>query len=230
MADSIIENLKALRATIAAAAEKSGRRPEDIRLVAVTKTVLPEKINRAVAAGVTDLGENYLQEALAKQPEVVGPVNWHFIGHLQRNKAEKALQSFSLIQSVDSLRLAQELDHRAKQLGLEAEILLQVNTSGEESKSGIAPEQAEELADVISGLGSLKLLGLMTIGRLEPDPEAARGEFRSLAELFRRLGERDLPRVTMRWLSMGMSHDYEAAILEGANLVRIGRGIFGPRP
>jgi pyridoxal phosphate enzyme (YggS family) len=230
MADYIIENLIRVRATIAAAAEKSGRRPEDIRLVAVTKTVPPEKINQAVAAGVTDLGENYLQEALAKQPLVTGPVNWHFIGHLQRNKAEKALQSFSLIQSVDSLRLAQELDRRAKQLGREVEILLQVNTSGEESKSGVAPEQAEELVETIAGLGSLKLQGLMTIGRLEPDPEAARGEFRSLAELFRRLGERDLPRVTMRWLSMGMSHDFEAAILEGANLVRIGRGIFGPRP
>jgi len=202
MADYIIENLIRVRANIAAAAERSGRRPEEIRLVAVTKTVPPEKINQALAAGVTDLGENYLQEALAKQPEVVGPANWHFIGHLQRNKAEKALQSFSLIQSVDSLRLAQELDRRAKQLGREAEILLQVNTSGEVSKSGVVSEQAEELAEAIASLDSLKLLGLMTIGRLESEPEAARREFRQLAELFQRLKERDLPRMTMRWLSM----------------------------
>jgi PLP dependent protein len=229
MADYIIENLIKVRAQIAAAAEKSGRKPETIRLVAVTKTVPPEKINQAIAAGVTDLGENYLQEALAKQPEVTGPVNWHFIGHLQRNKAEKALQSFSLIQSVDSLKLAEELNRRAKPLGRTVEILLQVNTSGEVTKSGVAPEQVEELAEAVSRLESLKLRGLMTIGRLEPDPETAREEFRKLAAIYRQLENRALPKVSLQWLSMGMSHDFEMAIEEGANLVRIGRGIFGPR-
>lgn len=226
---SIADNLARIRERIATAAAGAGRRPEEVLLVAVSKEVESERIEQAIRAGVTDLGENYLQEALQKRAQVHLPAKWHFIGHLQRNKVKRALELFDIIQSVDSLALAQEISRRAEAAGRTAEILLEVNTSGETSKFGFEPGQASALAEAVSALPALRLLGLMTIGRFEPDPQAARGEFRLLANLFRELGSRELPKVEMRWLSMGMTHDFEVAIEEGANLVRIGRGIFGPR-
>jgi len=226
----IYDNFLRLRERIALAAERSGRRAEEILLVAVSKGVEPERIQQAIEAGVTDLGENYLQEALLKQPKIPGQARWHFIGHLQRNKVKGVLQAFSLVQSVESLALAEEMSRRAQALGKEAEILLQVNTSGQESKFGLRPEEAAALLGAISSLPCLRVKGLMTIGRFEPEPEGARGEFRLLAGLFKRFADLRLPNVEMRWLSMGMTHDFEVAIEEGANLVRIGRGIFGPRP
>lgn len=231
MAESpdIADNLERVRERISAAAVRAARKAEEILLVAVTKEVEPERIQQALDEGVTDLGENYLQEALLKQPEVTGQARWHFIGHLQRNKVKPALNAFDLIQSVDSLALAQEISRRANALGKEAEVLLQVNTSGEDQKFGLEPEETLSLAETISPLPGLRVQGLMTIGRFEPEPEAARKEFRQLAGIFRKLAELDLPSVKMRWLSMGMTHDFEVAIEEGANLVRIGRGIFGPR-
>jgi pyridoxal phosphate enzyme (YggS family) len=225
----IAENLTRIRERIAAAAARSGRRPEEILLVAVSKEVEPERIQQAVEAGVSDIGENYLQEALLKQPKISHRVRWHFIGHLQRNKARQVLEAFDVIQSVDSLRLAEEINRRAESLGKEAEVLVQINTSGEESKFGVRPEDCEALIEGMSALRCVRMRGLMTIGRFEPDPEASRGEFRLLRRLFERVRGMNLPGVEMRWLSMGMTHDFEVAIEEGGNLVRIGRGIFGPR-
>jgi pyridoxal phosphate enzyme (YggS family) len=225
----ITENLARIREKIAAAAAKSGRKAEEILLVAVSKGVEPERIEQAIGAGVTDLGENYLQEAIGKKAQVKSKARWHFIGHLQRNKVQAALEEFSLIQSVDSLKLAQEISRRAAAAGKIAQILLQVNTSSETSKFGVAPEETRRLVEEIAVLPGLSLQGLMTIGRFEPDPEAARGEFRLLSKIFREISQLNLPNIKMRWLSMGMTHDFEVAIEEGANLVRIGTGIFGPR-
>ncbi len=195
--------------------------------MAVSKVVEPARIRAAIAAGVTDLGENYVQEAAAKRPEVAGAVRWHMIGHLQRNKAKQAVQIFDMIQTVDSGRLAWEIGRHAQALGRAMPVLLQVNTSGEDSKSGVEPEQAAELLHAVSEVSGIRVEGLMTIGRWDPDPERARPEFRLLAELARRLEEES--GLEMKWLSMGMSHDFETAIEEGANLIRVGTGVFGPR-
>ena len=225
----IFINIASVRARISAAARRVGREPEEVLLVAVSKTIAPEKVNQALAAGITDLGENYLQEALLKQPQITGPARWHYIGHLQRNKAKQAVEAFDLIQSVDNLALVQELSKRAVALGKTASILLQVNTSGEASKSGVTPTELMKLAEAVSQLPNLQVQGLMTIGRFAPDPQVARAEFRLLAGLFRELAQRRLPNIEMKWLSMGMSHDFEVAIEEGANLVRVGTAIFGAR-
>ena len=224
----IAGNVARVRERIARAAERAGRRPEEVRLVAVSKVVGAERVREAVAAGVTDLGENYVQEAAAKRPQVGGGARWHMIGHLQRNKAAQAVQIFDMIQTVDSQRLAEAIGKRAEAAGRAMPVLLQVNTSGEESKSGAAPEEVERLLESVREVGGVRVEGLMTIGRWDPDPERARPEFRLLAELAQRLEERS--GAELRWLSMGMSHDFEIAIEEGANLIRVGTGVFGPRP
>ncbi len=224
----IADNVARVRERIARAAEKTGRRGEDIRLVAVAKRILAAQVKEAIAAGITEVGENYVQEAAAKQPEIGAGVRWHFIGHLQTNKAGQAARIFDMIHTVDSLRLAETLARRAQQLGRTVEVLAQVNTSGEESKSGVAPEEAERLVAGIAAMNGVRVQGLMTIGLWHPDPERARPEFRLLADLATRVQDRT--GVEMRWLSMGMSHDFETAIEEGANLVRVGTAIFGARP
>ncbi len=224
----IAENVARVRDRIARAAERSGRSPEDIRLVAVSKVVEAVRVRQAVAAGVTDIGENYVQEAAAKRPEVGGEARWHMIGHLQRNKVGQAVQIFDMIQTVDSRRLAEAIGRRAEAAGRTMPVLLQVNTSGEESKSGVDPAEAGTLLDQVAQLPGLQVEGLMTIGRWDPDPERARPEFQLLVELAKQLEQHS--GITMKWLSMGMSHDFEIAIEEGANLIRIGTGVFGPRP
>jgi len=226
--DDVAANVARIRQRTARAAEATGRRPEDIRLVAVSKQVHPALVRAAIAAGVTDVGENYVQEAARKRPQVPGGVCWHLIGHLQRNKAGQAVALFDMIQTVDSLPLAHAIGRRAQAAGRTLEVLVQVNTSGEASKFGAAPEQAEGLVAQVAQAAGIRVVGLMTIGRWSPDPEAARPEFRLLAGLARRVEA--ATGVAIRWLSMGMSHDFEVAIQEGANLVRIGTGIFGPRP
>ena len=224
----IAANVARIRERMARAGERSGRALGDIRLIAVSKIVEPERVREAIAAGVTDVGENYVQEAAAKRSEVGGGARWHMIGHLQRNKAAQAVQIFDMIQTVDSQRLAEAIGKRAEAAGRTMSVLLQVNTSGEGSKSGAAPEEVERLLDSVRKVGGVRREGLMTIGRWDPDPERARPEFRLLAELAGRLEERCGAEV--RWLSMGMSHDFEIAIEEGANLIRVGTGVFGPRP
>jgi len=223
----VAANVARIRERIARAAERAGRSPETVTLVAVSKVVEPARIQAALAAGVTDVGENYVQEAAAKRPEVGAAARWHMIGHLQRNKTKQAVQIFDMIQTVDSERLAEVIGRHAQASGRTMPVLLQVNTSGEDSKSGVEPERAAELLHVVAGVGGIRVEGLMTIGRWDPDPERARPEFRLLAELARKL--EDESGVQMRWLSMGMSHDFETAIEEGANLIRVGTGVFGPR-
>jgi len=223
---AIRENLKAVHRRMTAAAEQSGRRLEDIELVAVTKTVPAEDIEQAIACGVDIIGENRMQEAAAKFPQVKGDARWHMVGHLQRNKVKKALEIFQLIHSVDSFRLAEEISRLAAAQGRTMDVLVQVNTSGEVSKFGLDPQQTVPFLESLAPLSGLRVQGLMTIGAFLPDPEAVRPCFRQLRELFERAGDLHLPNVRMRYLSMGMSNDYPVAIAEGANLIRVGTAIF----
>ncbi len=222
----IRENLEAVRRRMTIAAERSNRRVSDVELVAVTKTVPAEDIEQAIACGVSIIGENRIQEAAAKFPQVKGDVHWHMVGHLQRNKVKKALEIFQLIHSVDSFRLAEEISRLAAAQGRTMDVLVQVNTSGEASKFGLDPQQTVPFLESLAPLSGLRVQGLMTIGAFLPDPEAVRPCFRQLRELFERVGELDLPNVRMRYLSMGMSNDYPVAIAEGANLIRVGTAIF----
>lgn len=223
---AVSDNVKRVRQQIAAAARRSGRSPEDVELVAVTKTVPAEVIQEAVSSGVTVIGENRLQEALVKYPLVTGPVRWHMVGHLQRNKVKKALEVFELIHSVDSFRLAEEISSRSLSMGRSTDILVQINTSGEFSKYGLSPQRAHSFLESLAPLSGIRVLGLMTIGAFLPDPEQVRPCFRQLRGIFERAKDLELPNVQMRYLSMGMTSDFQVAIEEGANMVRIGTAIF----
>ncbi len=222
----IAYNLEEVRRRIAAAAARAGRDPAAVRLVAVSKTVPVARIREAVAAGQRLFGENYLQEARSKIAALDEGVSWHFIGHLQSNKAKAAVELFELIHGVDRLKLAQALNAAAASLGRVQEILMQVNLAGETSKSGTAPEGAAELLQQISLLPHLKVRGLMTMPPFLA-PEAVRPYFQALRELRDRLA--DHAGLPLPELSMGMSGDYEVAIAEGATLVRVGTAIFGSR-
>lgn len=222
---TIAENLREVEERIARAAERSGRRAGEIRLVAVSKTQPLEAIREALAAGAREIGENYVQEAEGKLPALAGePVVRHFIGHLQKNKAGKAAALFDLVQTVDSAELAQALGRRALGVGKVLDILIEVNISGEASKFGVAPERAVDLAAEVAVVPGIRLQGLMGIGPLAPGEDAARNSFRRLASLFERL-----PPEHRQVLSMGMTGDFETAIAEGSTMLRIGTGIFGAR-
>ncbi len=222
----IAQNLEAVRRRITAAAQRAGRDPAAVRLVAVSKTVPVELIREAAAAGQRLFGENYLQEAKGKIAALGAGLSWHFIGHLQSNKAKGAVALFDLIHGVDRLKLAQALNVAADSLGKVQEILIQVNLAGEASKSGTAPEAAPELLQQISLLPHLKVRGLMTMPPFLA-PEAVRPYFRALRELRDRLQDR--AGLCLPELSMGMSGDYEVAVAEGSTLVRVGTAIFGGR-
>lgn len=225
---NIAENLAVVRQRIAAAAVAAGRSPDDITLVAVSKTRSVEEIRAALAAGVRHLGENRVQEALPKWQALQGSgAVWHLIGSLQTNKVGQALEFADLIHSLDRPELARTLHTRAERLGRRIDCLVEVNTSGEESKHGLAPEALMPFLREMGQWGTINVLGLMTMAPLAASGLAARFYFRRLRELAD--SARELPGVQMQWLSMGMSGDYEAAIAEGANLVRIGTAIFGPR-
>ena len=228
--DQIRRNLEEMKRRLDDAARGAGRDPADIRLVAVTKTVGLERLKEAVAAGHTLFGENYVQEAKTKITSLGPVLTWHFIGHLQSNKAKAAVELFDLIHSVDRLSLAQALEQAAARQGKIQDILLQVNLAGEASKSGTAPENAQDLLSEIGKMPHLRVLGLMTMPPWFDEPERVRPYFRALRELRDRLrglriGEGGLPE-----LSMGMTGDFEVAVSEGATLVRIGTAIFGRRP
>lgn len=225
----ISRNLQEIQQRLHEAAQLAGRDPAAVRLVAVTKTVGLDRLKAAVAAGHTLFGENYVQEARAKIAALGPGLTWHFIGHLQSNKARAAVELFDLIHSVDRLRLAQALDQAASRLGKVQNILLQVNLAGEESKSGATPEDVQNLLSNISNMPNLKVLGLMTMPPWFPDPEEARPYFRALRELRDRLRRLHLVEGDLGELSMGMTGDFEAAVAEGATLVRIGTAIFGRR-
>ena len=224
----IQENWHALQERIARAAHSAGRAPEEIGLVAVTKTRTPQEIEAAIRCGLRLVGENRVQEAAAKQGQVTLEAGWHLIGHLQTNKAARAVDLFSCVQSVDSARLAAALDRHAAQAERTLEILIQVNTSGAPQQAGVAPEQAPELAAALSALPHLRLRGLMTIGALSPEESVVRACFARLRQLRGQLVSQ-FPASDWCWLSMGMSGDFELAIAEGANLLRLGTALFGAR-
>ncbi len=225
--EEIASNLARVQALIAGAAQKSGRAPDAIELIAVSKTHPAEKVQAAVEAGHTLFGESRVQEARAKLPLLPSRLRWHFIGHLQKNKIRHALPLFELFHGVDSLALAQEMERIADEEGLEPRILLEVNVAGEASKHGFAPEALRRDLETILSLGRLTIEGLMTIPPLAPEAEASRRFFVALHELRNQL-ETEFD-VRLPHLSMGMSGDYAIAIEEGATLVRVGTAIFGER-
>lgn len=228
---TIRDNLTNILARIQSVALRCGRKPEGIRLVAVGKTHPAGTIRSAVAAGATIIGENYIQEARDKFDALIHEtVQWHFIGHLQTKKAKYAVRMFDLIHTVDSLKLAEELDRCAVKAGKIQDVLIQVNISGETTKSGVSPEEAPEIIAQTDALPNLRVKGLMTIPPFFDDPDKARPCFAALRKLRDRVMSQRLPGLDLHELSMGMSGDFETAIEEGATLVRIGTAIFGERP
>lgn len=220
--------LAALRERIDAACRAAGRSPDEVRLLLASKTQPPERIREAVEAGATLFGENRVQELARKAPELEDlPIEWHMIGHLQTNKVRQVLDRAQVIQSVDRPSLVQALERELEKRDARVKVYLQVNTSGEESKSGVRPEEAESLARAILRSGRLELEGLMTIATNSPDPEDARRCFRLLREVRDRLVGQGLG--DLRELSMGMSGDLEVAIEEGSTLLRVGSAVFGER-
>lgn len=228
---SIAQNIASVKARLAAAAHKSGRTADEIKLVAVTKTQPVSVIEEALANGVRNIGENRIQEAEEKLPQLAAKFDeFHFIGHLQSNKIKKLMNlKPTLIHSIDKFSTASKLNDFLTLYDVEQDILIQVNTSGEESKFGIQPQETLAFVERISQLTKLRLKGLMTIGKLTTDEKEIRSCFRLLRELSERIEMADIPNVEMQYLSMGMTGDFELAIAEGANIVRIGSAIFGPR-
>ena len=225
----IRENLKKAKEKIGEAAIKAGRDPQTVRLVAVSKAVEVERVHEAIKAGVNILGENYVQEARDKINTLGHTVEWHFIGHLQTNKAKYAVDLFDVIHSIDRLDLAQEIDRIAAKKGKTIPVLIQVNISGEESKHGIDRDGLIQLIDEIIPLRNISLQGLMTMPPYFDNPDMARPYFQLLRNLKEEMNERFKGDINLEELSMGMSNDFEAAIEEGATLVRIGTAIFGER-
>ncbi len=203
--------------------------PPDVILVAAAKSRTAEEVRAAIRAGVSHVGHNYVQEAARMIPLISEPVQWHMIGHLQTNKAKSAVQLFDMIETVDSWRLAQELEKRCAAIGKVMPVLIEVNSGREASKTGVLPEEVEQLARQLSSLPHLRLQGLMTMGPRFGNPEDARPYFRITREIFERLKAANIPNTEMRYLSMGMSNSYLVAIEEGANMVRIGTLLFGER-
>jgi len=224
---SIAENLERVREQIAHAAAKVGRAPNEVELVAITKTHAAEKVREAIQAGQSLFGESRVQEARAKIPELPSAIRWHFVGHLQKNKIRHALPLFEMIHSVDSLALAQEMNRIAEEEGMRPRVSLEINVAGEGSKFGFAPEKLREQMEALLALPRLSVLGLMTIPPLGEEPEASRKYFVQLRELRDRLQTEF--RVDLAQLSMGMTQDYAVAVEEGATLVRVGTAIFGER-
>jgi pyridoxal phosphate enzyme (YggS family) len=218
----IATNLERVRERLAGAAARAGRRADDVLLIGVSKTVDVERIRAAVAAGVTALGENRVQEAKTKVAELGRPAAWHLIGHLQTNKVKDALELFDVIHSLDRLELAREIERRAAARGQLVDVLLQVNVAAEPSKGGVGPDAVGETLDAIGKLAHVRVRGLMTIPPEVEHAEDSRPWFRRLRELAERHG--------LRELSMGMSGDFEVAVEEGATMVRVGTAVFGPRP
>ena len=225
------ENIIAVNSRIAEAANRSGRSPEDIKLVVVTKTRSINIIESAIDFDIRYIGENKVQEAEQKIPLLQDKIDeFHFIGHLQTNKIRKLLAlKPDLIHSIDNFKTATKLNDHMLELDLIQEILIQVNTSGEETKSGVEPDLAIELIKNIRGLSNIKIMGLMTIGLLTSDQSKIRDCFRRLKDLATEVMEKKISNTEMKYLSMGMTDDFEIAIEEGANIVRIGSAIFGPR-
>jgi pyridoxal phosphate enzyme (YggS family) len=238
--NTIAENMAAVRERIASAAAKAGATEGDVTLVAVSKTRTTDEIRSAIEAGAFDFGENKVQEITAKYDILRiftensaknRNIKWHMIGHLQRNKVKYIADKVDLIHSVDSLRLAEEIDRRMAASGRTMDVLLQVNAAAEESKSGVRPGELKRLvSDIVETCRNVKIRGLMTIVPAADDPEDVRKYFSEVRKLYDVTGrECGCERLDFTWLSMGMTHDFEVAVEEGANMIRVGTGIFGPR-
>lgn len=223
----IKNNIRIIKEKIKRAALKTNRNPEKIKLVAVTKTVTIEQIKEAINAGIKIIGENKVHEAKEKYHILTAEIEWHLVGHLQTNKVKYAVEIFDLIHSVDSVKLAKEIDKRSLQFRKISNVLIEVNVSGEDTKYGIKPEEAELFIKKISEFPRISVRGLMTIAPMVKDKEETRPYFGKLRELSEEIKSKNIRNVKMDYLSMGMTEDFEIAIEEGANMVRIGRGIFG---
>jgi pyridoxal phosphate enzyme (YggS family) len=228
---SIAQNVARVQERMRQAAERAGRNPAEVRLVAASKTVDAARIRAALASGVTILGENYIQEARKKIGQL-GPhaAAWHFIGTLQRNKVRYVFDLFSMLHAIDRLELAEEISRRGERLGKSMPILLEVNVGGEASKSGFAPEELLASVEKLAVLTHVQVRGLMTIPPPTSTPEEARPFYQALRDLRDRLRQKGIPELDLPELSMGMTADFEVAIEEGATLVRVGTALFGPRP
>jgi len=224
----IKENLKEVRKKIETAARKAGRNPDEITLVAVTKTFRAEMVSAAVAAGITDVGESKVQEGIAKIEQLGKITRWHLIGHLQSNKAAKAVAHFDMIQSLDTIELAEKVSELAARDGKRIECLIEINSSGETEKFGMSPLVALETADSIAALPGITLRGLMTVGPLSDDSDMIKRAFEIGRAVFEKVKKNIGPDIDI--LSMGMSSDYELAIGYGSTMIRIGSAIFGARP
>lgn len=203
--------------------------PGGVELVAAAKTRTLREIERAAAAGVRIVGENYVQEAAAARAVLGDRVRWHFIGHLQKNKVKKAAEIFDMIETVDSVDLAGEIDRRCRRLDKVMSVLIEINSGREPQKFGVLPEKAEALVRALRNMAGIAVKGLMTMGPYAGDPEDARPYFTETRRVFESLRALELPGVEMRWLSMGMTNSYRVAVEEGANMVRLGTLLFGPR-
>jgi len=230
---SVAENIALVRNSIASAARRAGRNPDEITLMAVSKTVQPGLIREAYDSGIRQFGESRVQEFVAKAEALrdLKYADWHMVGHLQSNKAVKAVEIFSSVDSLDSVRLAERLNISAQALGKKISVLIEINVGGEQAKTGIRPDspELEELLQAAPSLNQLEFRGLMTIPPFTVDPQQARPYFRKLRELCDSIATRRLPNTRMDVFSMGMSHEYEVAIEEGSTCVRIGTAIFGER-
>lgn len=226
---SIAENLKEVQRDINEVCKKCGRDPSEVTLIAVSKTKPLEDLKEAYDAGARDFGENKVQELTAKIPNLPSDIRWHMIGHLQRNKVKYIAGEVELIHSVDSFRLAEEINIQAKRKKIIIPALIEINIGDEESKFGVRPDEAKELCKEISELDSIHIEGLMTVAPAADDPEEVRRYFRKMHELFLDIKSENIDNVEMKILSMGMTNDYKVAIEEGSTMVRVGTGIFGAR-
>ena len=227
--NTIRDHLNEVRENIQKACEKAGRSPQEVTLIAVSKTKPLFMLEEAYEAGARDFGENKVQEILEKHPKMPEDARFHMIGHLQRNKVKHVLPHAVLIHSVDSYRLAEQISQEAGKLGITAKILLEVNVAKEESKFGMMPEDVEEMAGQIAALPHLQIEGLMTIAPFVDDPEKNRPVFRKLYQLSVDIKKKNIDNVNMGVLSMGMTGDYQVAVEEGSTMIRVGTGIFGAR-
>ena len=226
---SIQTNIEYIQELKGKAAVKSGRNPEDVLLIAVTKLHSPDEMNEAIDAGITDIGENKVQEIMDKYDRVK-PVRWHLIGHLQTNKVKYIIDKVCMIHSVDSLKLAKEIDKRAAQHGIVMDILVQVNSAEEESKFGITTAETDQLiADIAEQCPNIRIKGLMCIAPFEDNPEDVREYFAEVKKIYDQYANTKTERLDFQYLSMGMTHDFEVAIEEGSNMIRVGTAIFGYR-
>ena len=227
--EDIKKNLETVRAKISEAAESVGRDGDEVILVAVSKTRTPEEINTAIDAGTTDIGENKVQEIMEKY-DAIKPVRWHLIGHLQTNKVKYIIDKVDMIHSVDSIKLAKEIDKRAKAAGKTMDILVQINPAEEESKFGVTIEGAGDLVrEILGSCENIRIKGLMSVAPIAEDPRDVKPFFDGVKAKYDELAQIEDPKLDFKYLSMGMSHDFAVAIESGSNLVRVGSAIFGER-